>query len=341
MPITKNAWIRYKTLDRCFRSRDRDYDIKALLEACEEAMTEVDYQSNGIQKRQLYKDIKFMESIDGYSAELEKYRIGKKVYYRYMDKNFSILQQPLNAEEETRLNEALLTLSRLEGIAQFDWIDEMSTRLKHEFNLDTDNKVMSFDENFDLKGRNHLGVLFKCIVRKDPIKLSYEPFHHLTEQELIIHPYYLKQYNNRWFLFGFDHDLGKIANIALDRIKSKEIQLANVEYIPNTTINFDEYFEDVVGVSIPSENNEIQKIVLKINKQCWPYIETKPFHATQTKISNRCTSDHTVICLQLILNYELKARILSYGADVQVLEPESYKLELKQEVEKMLNLYRD
>ena len=66
MAITKHALIRYHTLDRCFRNPGRRYYITDLLEACNEAINELEPNSKGIQKRQLYDDILFMESSQGW-----------------------------------------------------------------------------------------------------------------------------------------------------------------------------------------------------------------------------------------------------------------------------------
>ena len=81
MPITKNALVRYHTLDRCFQNPGRNYDVKALLQACNGALRELDPNSDGIRRRQLYEDIKFMESEQGYGVELVKSKEGRKVYY--------------------------------------------------------------------------------------------------------------------------------------------------------------------------------------------------------------------------------------------------------------------
>jgi hypothetical protein len=90
MATNKNAFIRYKILDNCFRNSGRRYFIEDLIEACDRTLLEIDPKSKGISRRQLFDDIAFMESGEGWSIELERLRDGKKVYYRYVDMNFSI-----------------------------------------------------------------------------------------------------------------------------------------------------------------------------------------------------------------------------------------------------------
>jgi hypothetical protein len=96
MATNKNALIRYKVLDNCFRNLGKRYFIGDLIEACKKVLTEIDPETNGISRRQIFEDIAFMESKEGWVIELTRYREGKKVYYRYTDINFSINNMPLN-----------------------------------------------------------------------------------------------------------------------------------------------------------------------------------------------------------------------------------------------------
>ena len=80
MATNKNALIRYKVLDNCFRNPGRRYFIEDLIAECESVLLDIDPESNGISRRQIFEDIAFMESKEGWSIELEKLRTGKKVY---------------------------------------------------------------------------------------------------------------------------------------------------------------------------------------------------------------------------------------------------------------------
>lgn len=67
---------------------------------------------------------------------------------------------------------------------------------------------------------------------------------------MVINPYHLKQYNNRWFLFCFNEEYQTISNYPLDRIVS--LEELNKEFEPST-INWMDYFEDIIGVTKPEE----------------------------------------------------------------------------------------
>ena len=82
MSTNKNALIRYKVLDTCFRNVGKRYFIEDLIIECENVLLEIDSNSNGISRRQIFDDIAFMESSEGWSIELNRERFGKKTYYR-------------------------------------------------------------------------------------------------------------------------------------------------------------------------------------------------------------------------------------------------------------------
>ena len=104
MATTKNALIRYKVLDKCFRNPGRRYFIEDLIAECDSILLYIDPDSNGISRRQIFEDIAFMESQEGWSIDLMRHKEGKRVFYRYADISFSINNMPLNEVEINQLN---------------------------------------------------------------------------------------------------------------------------------------------------------------------------------------------------------------------------------------------
>jgi len=334
MATNKNATIRYQALNRCFRNPGRKYYIDDLIEACNDSLLDIDPISTGIKRRQVFDDIKFMRDSQGFAAPIESYKEGKKVYYRYNDLSFSINNQPLNEKEAGQLKEALLTLSRFKGIPQFEWVDEIKTRLEASFQLKSREKVIEFEENQFLKGKEHIGVLYDAIINKQILDIQYHPFNRDKPIQMNLKPYFLKQYNSRWFLFGFNENFKTISNLPLDRII--EIKETNNYYSNSETWNFEEFFEDVIGVTV-KENVESAKIILQISKSLWPYIESKPIHGSQ-KVKSK-SDDIITIELSLQINYELTAMIFAFGEDVKVLAPDELKICIKDKAEALLKNY--
>jgi predicted DNA-binding transcriptional regulator YafY len=240
MATNKNALIRYKVLDNCFRNPGRKYFIDDLIAECEGILLEIDPESNGISRRQIFEDIAFMESKEGWSIELDKLRDGKKVYYRYADMSYSINNMPLNEVEINQLQAAVDILSQFKGMPQFEWVNELVPKLQQGISSDkVSSTIIEFDSNQYLKGIEHLGPLHNAIFYKKVLTITYQPFENDAPFDIIIHPYFLKQYNNRWFLFGYYSEIERFDwNLAIDRIVSiKEIKLLLMKFLKKNPNN--------------------------------------------------------------------------------------------------------
>ena len=317
MATNKHAQIRYKVLDSCFRNTGRNYSFEDLMNACNDALAEIDPNSGGISVRTLRDDISFIESDAGWSADIERVKAGKKSYYRYRDPNFSINNQPLNQTELTQINSALEIISRFNGMPQFAWVNEIVTKINNGFEIQDDSSsIISFDSNQYLKGIEHLGDLFNAINSSKAIKMVYRPFKSDHDIDLVLHPYYLKQYNNRWFLFGLNDKYKSISNMALDRIVSFET--ITLKYIKNKSINFNEYFEDIIGVTMP-DKGKLVKIELLFTNEEAPYVLTKPIHGSQKK--KKHDENGLILTIEVIPNIEFEKLILSFGDKVKVMSP--------------------
>lgn len=327
MGQTKNAMLRYQVLDRCFRNTGRGYTLDDLLEACNEALYQYSGKEDGIHRRQLQKDIQFMESEQGWSVPLERIRFGEKnqkMYLRYEDPAFSINNQPLNQTEAAQLKAALFVLSRFTGTPQFEWVQEIIPVIESRLGLvGMGEKVIAFDSNVDAAGLQHLQPLFNAIMNKVVLNITYRDFKSGNPFEFGFHPYYLKQYNNRWFVFGLNAQNGNAAwNLALDRIQ--EIVQTTDVYL-DTNIDWEDYFYDIVGVTKPEEA-EVEKVVLHFNREQAPYVETKPLHPSQ---KSKWNGEKLEVQLQLIINFEFVRLLLSFGERVVVVEPASLREEIK------------
>lgn len=318
MLTTKHQLIRYNRLDRCFQNYGREYTIDDLLELVNEAIIEYDPKSEGIQIRTLRKDISFMKSESGYNAPIEAIKGSNGSYfYRYIDKNFSINKSPLNDTEAEQLKNAVSILTRFEGSPEFEWVNQLGPLLNDKFGLkNQDKKVMSLESNIDYKGYDYITILFNAIINKKVLKINYEPFGK-EPYEVTFHPYFLKQYNNRWFVFGYNEfNKNPHWNLALDRINGN-IEASKEKY-RNDETDWQDFFEDIIGVS-KDPKKETGEVKLLFSKEQAPYIQTKPLHWSQ---KSKILDDGTLeVRIKVIINYELETRILSFGEKVKVIEP--------------------
>ena len=336
MAKNKGAIVRYRTIDRCLRDIKRKYGIQDLIRECSEALTNALSEETKVSRRQIYDDLNYMESDMGYKANIDHINEGRNVYYRYADPDFSIEKMPLTDAEIDQLKETVLMLNRFKGMPQFEWMEEIISKIEDAFLLRGNNEsVISIEQNPDLKGLENITPLFDAIVHKRVLKISYQSFKREKPDEYEMHPYFLKQYNNRWFLFGLTAEKHQITNLPLDRIL--DIAILDTAYIEkDEDLDIVEYFDDIIGVTFPKkeEDRKIANIVLKFHKDLYPYIKNKPFHHTQHSYDDECK-----ITFKVIPNIELTSLILSYGSQVEVLEPQSLRDKIREHALKMKEIY--
>lgn len=327
MAQNKNAQLRYKALDQCFSNHYKRFYLQDLIDYCSEKLSEHYAKDMSVSRRQIYDDIDFMRSEAGFSAPIESFKEGRKVYYRYADKDFSILKKPLSVSEENHLREAIEIIARLGNMQGFDWLEGVQTKLNASLGKFQE-PIISFQENEFLKGIHFLNPLYHYIINRQVVAIKYQSFKKVEIQDLVLSPYYLKQFNNRWFLFAWNHEWEGVQNLALDRIL--DIQPVDRLFRENT-IDFTEYFEDIVGVT-NVENEPVVQVEIELTNYILPYIQTKPLHGSQKIKGN-------ILSLEVKINFELIALILSFGQNMRVKSPDSLVDKIKSIVSEMAQNY--
>jgi len=315
MPVNKSQHIRYRVLDRCFSNFGRKYFIDDLVNACNEELEEVFGIGKKVSKRTIQYDIEFMESAEGWAIPLKRIEEGKQIYYRYEDEYFSIDSIALSKKGWNQLQLIFDLLIQIEGVPELMDFYKIEDVTQGRIQNRKKQTFIQFDSNIYLKGIEYFGSLLEGIQNNSVLKIKYKPFNNSNVLEFHFHPYLLKQYNQRWFCFGLNEEHGiRTWNIALDRIISIDSSAKN--YL-KSNIDWSEYFDDVVGVTVIDEA-PVENIKILLSDSIKEYIETKPIHGSQ-KI--RKTEDGYQLELKVKVNNELLNLLRSYGEKITVIKP--------------------
>ena len=117
----------------------------------------------------------------------------------------------------------------------------------------------------------------------------------------------------------------------------KEIKVARVAFIENEAGNSDDYFKDIIGVTLLPEN-KVEEIELLFSSHLAPYIQTKPLHKSQN-IVKVLDDGRLQIRIRIRINPELLSMLLSYGKDVKVLQPDHLTEKIQQIIIEQLKQY--
>lgn len=333
MPVNKNALIRYKTIDNCLRNPYRRWTVEDLVDACSDALYDFEGIRRGVSLRTVQSDLQIMRSDKlGYNAPIEVY---DHKYYRYSDRNYSIMNLPLSHNDIETMTEAVNLLRQFEDFDHFSEMSDIVSRLQDKLAVARGKmKIVDFERNSNLKGLNLLNPLYNYIAQRQTIRIKYKSFSAQQSHSYTVFPHLLKEYRNRWFLFCTTTK-GKLFNFALDRLVSVEAQ-PDVPYKDNPDFNPENYFDNIVGVT--RWGNPI-RIKFWASKEQAGYIDTKPIHASQKKISSDPADGSMTFQLFVEPNWEFFSTMLGFGSGVRVISPISVVKEMERKLEKALEQY--
>lgn len=329
---SKHAHLRYNILDYCFRNKALSF--QDLLDYINNKIAEF-YPGEGISVRTLREDIKLFKDPDGFGAPLsDMTRV-----YRYTDPSFSIASKPLLDYEQYLIEASQQLLERFENDPKYDRLSEALIKFQDEEDDHSDiHKILYYDQNEEYKGIKFLKPIYLAIKKQQVLEITFRGFNKSENEIFEFHPQVLKQYNTRWFVFGINNTKQNSKwSIPLDeRLVDFKI-LEDKEYLVSDN-DWDSFFRTMVGIVRPPDS-EIINVVLRFYNGREKYFKTKPFHPDFDEYFDEEKQDQ--IYFETIINKELVQQILSYGQDVEVLEPEALKVELRNQANKMREFYKD
>jgi len=290
-------------------------------EALQEAYAEKTGES--LEKKTLQNDLRFMR-LELFAPLPEK--ANKHTGYFY-NGSFSILEA-LDDSYFGSLNEALALLRQMAKSKEFIGLEDILLRLEQRVSA-TDaekNSFIQFQEQA-LKGKERLGSLHQFILKKQFLQIDYHPFN--TDGYIRhVYPLLLKEYNNRWFLIAWEKDKHTPQNLAIDRIEG--VRETYEDFVFNRQFDVNKLFENLIGVT---PEGTFGAVKLRFSPGRFPFVQTKKMHSSQQEVA-----EHTIE-IQVYTNRELRAKILEFGADVEVIEPKILRDEITEILQKAAGNY--
>ena len=311
---TRNQLERLKTIHEKL-STGLHYSLSDLMDACQARSDDHVRPS----EKTLYNDLKTLRG-EPYNAPIPlRDRSGKPYFY---ERSFSLFEV-LNPTDATLANEAVALIRQMSTLPQFAGFDEILLRFEQQPGVigRAKESVVQFEQNLGYTGLKWLKPLYDAIRAGYPVLIEYRDFAN-NAFRFEVSPYLLKEYRDRWFIFGWVVERATIYNLALDRIEAV-IPLPNKRVRPDQT-DWETEFTDVVGTTRTAE--PVETLVLRVWLPRARYIETKPMHQPQMIVNQ--TDTYLDFQYTLRWNPELSAKILELGPDAELLEPAHRRAEL-------------
>ena len=296
-----------------------------------------------------------VEGLMRYNAIVKRLRISpatRKEIEDYLEKESEILGYNLAVSTKTFKRDLDDIRSLYSVDIQYDFSrrvytlqeslrDEVSSRMLEAF--DTYNALnvsAGLAEYLDFERRRSLGLenfhgLLHAIKTKSQLHFDYKSFWSDKKSLRKTQPYLLKEFKNRWYLVAKDLEDDAIKTFALDRLG--EIEITKKKF--KNPVGFDpkEKFRNSFGIITPFEDDEPERVILSFTPEQGKYIKTLPLHHSQEVLID----DQTELRLQLkvYVVYDFIKEIVSHGANVKVIEPETLRNEVKGIHQEALELY--
>ena len=164
------------------------------------------------------------------------------------------------------------------------------------------------------------------------ISLTYKSFYRPEPSTFNVWPYCVKYFKKRWYMLA-DTDLG-LRMYSLDRFVDME-ELDQTFEIPEK-FDAEGYFNNYFGV-IVDETMKATDVVIRVEESQANYFRSVPKHHSQKEIEP--IDGWPAFTYHLAPTYDFTQELLSYGADVEVLSPESLRKEMADTTAAMNKIY--
>ena len=288
--------------------------------------------------------LKALEKV--YPGCIEDNGLSKGKAYRYIGDNDDPLAEERKAVVQKSVEDYVAFCKASAGILPASWFSSYfeNTQILLDTNResrDGETRICSSAEQ-NLTNIDLLPVFYKAIANKQVLRFDYQRFGQ-EPFSITFHPQFLKEYNGRWFVFGdADREPYQAYNVPLDRIVGEVCEVDDLEYIPAPKGFYQEFFKNIIGVT-HEKDAKVEEVIIRTKTEYQHgLLLTKPLHYSQQETLPFGKHDgqwYGEVRLIIEPNRELRGRILLYGENLEVIDPQSVREQIKEILEKQIEQY--
>lgn len=313
--LSKSAMRRYKVIDGLLRNTMKKFPtMEEILEACNDKL---DYTPS---IETIQKDIRNMKMDPpmGFGAPIRFSRL--HMGYEYTDPNYTLTSLSLQDSEIETIRKAIELIKAIGGSRIGDKFNHaiqkvLSATLEQKDELNSLPVLQTMHLPIS-KGFEHFDLFYKACSEKIPVSILHFSYRNRTFKHIKLHPFLIKEFDNRWYLIGYSEQHNEVRTFGMDRI-SNPLLLKKEFHRSNYGIVY-EFLNDMYGV-FPLANNEKTEIKLHVRQMLTHYLHAYPIHPSQ-KIQKQNDGD-SIITFDLIPTLELARYVLSNGDSINIISP--------------------
>lgn len=182
-------------------------------------------------------------------------------------------------------------------------------------------------------GTEFLLTILSAIKENHILHIEYQKFKDTQPSTFEAIPLCLKVDKQRWYVLTQKLGETKKKTYALDRIKN--ISITDQVFSYPTDFSPSAYFQNSFGI-YTNEEEKIERVVLKANKEQSNYLRTLPLHHTQTETPY---DNYSLFEYQLKLDKEFEMELMKLGPNIEVIAPKVLRDHIIEKAKETLEIY--
>lgn len=181
--------------------------------------------------------------------------------------------------------------------------------------------------------RQNLAPIIDAVKNNRAIRFTYHPFSRtLSSEGVVVEPYLLKLFRQRWYVAGRNVAENKLKTYALDRIT--DIEITTRGFQPDPTFNPATYFSNSFGIVVDA--SEPRHVTLRADSMQAKYLRALPLHPSQEEMVH---DGYSIFHYKILLTPDFLQELMSLGPYVTVLSPPELRTMLTERLRRTLRLY--
>lgn len=183
-------------------------------------------------------------------------------------------------------------------------------------------------------GQKWLVSVMQSMLDNTEMLLHYRKYMSEDEEVRHIRPYAVKEFAKRWYIVAYSEEASALRVYAMDRILA--LKPTGEKFKMPKGFQVDDLFESSYGIYLP-EGEETVLVKLRTTLREAAYLQDLPLHPSQVFLGSE--GDFCLFALRVIPNPNFIMELVKHGGRLEILEPESLREQVKQELRNALKLY--
>lgn len=183
--------------------------------------------------------------------------------------------------------------------------------------------------------RLYLSQVISALRGRHQLHFTYRPYTRVNPTyDVVIEPYFLKIFRQRWYVTGLNVRDEVIKTYALDRME--DVIIGSETFVSDEYFDAENFVKDSFGIVF--NQSEPRNVVIRSNSRRAKYLRALPLHHSQKEEIHDNFSDFHY---RLRLTPDLVQELLSLGPDIKVMSPPELRAMVTTALRDTLRQYED